>query len=244
MAASSSTLHQLSQLLPLDNSELEQILSYTSTLPKEEAAQHLQNLLGDSPEAIQFIQAYSERGHEKGGAPQAPTHMPDAKSNMTQPQSQSVRSDMDSKHNHGPVVDGKNGGMSAPPPSYAPPAGPPPTSYVANGHRHTNKVVEVAHIRARDEQEMQQALQTLQYQYGIYNSDIEPEHDTDYPCSCAIHQYKYRKWNRYGVQEMWSKAVMYPGEKSYNDNPNQTMFSNNPYRMRVVSPYGYGQMNW
>ncbi|KAK0265246.1 hypothetical protein LTR35_017213 [Friedmanniomyces endolithicus] len=244
MAASSSTLHQLSQLLPLDNSELEQILSYTSTLPKEEAAQHLQNLLGDSPEAIQFIQAYSERGHEKGGAPQVPTHMPDAKSNMTQPQSQSVRSDMDSKHNHGPVTDDKNGGMSAPPPSYAPPAGLPPTSYVANGHRHTNKVVEVAHIRARDEQEMQQALQTLQYQYGIYNSDIEPEHDTDYPCSCAIHQYKYRKWNRYGVQEMWSKAVMYPGEKSYNDNPNQTMFSNNPYRMRVVSPYGYGQMNW
>jgi hypothetical protein len=27
---------------------------------------------------------------------------------------------------------------------------------------------------------MQQALQTVQYSYNIYNSDIEPEHDTDY----------------------------------------------------------------
>ncbi|TKA82607.1 hypothetical protein B0A55_01387 [Friedmanniomyces simplex] len=255
MAASPSTLHQLSQLLPLDNSELEQILSYTSTLPKDEGAQHLGNLLGDSPEANQFVQEFSERGHVNGGTPQVATHVPDAKSNMTQPPSQTAVSDPDSKQDHMPAMDDKNGSASGPPPSYAPPAGPPPTAfappagppptaYVANGHRHTNKVVEAAHLRARDEQEMQQLLQSLQYQYGIYNSDIEPEHDTDYPCSCSIHQYKYRKWNRYGVQEMWSKAVMYPGEKSYNDNPNNTVFSSNPYRMRVVSPYGYGQFTW
>lgn len=64
------------------------------------------------------------------------------------------------------------------------------------------------------QQEMQQALLNLQYQYQIYNSDIEPEHDTDYPCYCPIHQYKQRKWARYGVQDMWSKAVMYPGKLS------------------------------
>jgi len=59
---------------------------------------------------------------------------------------------------------------------------------------------------------MQNALQTLQLQYGIYNSEVEPEHDTDYYCGCPIHRYKLMKWNRYRVQEMWSKAVMYPGK--------------------------------
>lgn len=54
-------------------------------------------------------------------------------------------------------------------------------------------------------------LQSVQYQYRIYNSEIEPEHDSDYPCNCAIHALKRRKWARYGVQKMWSVAVMYPG---------------------------------
>ena len=58
---------------------------------------------------------------------------------------------------------------------------------------------------------MQNELQRLQLQYRIYNSDIEPEHDTEYYCNCAIHQYQQRKWNRLGVQEMSAKAVMYPG---------------------------------
>lgn len=59
---------------------------------------------------------------------------------------------------------------------------------------------------------MQQMLQSLQFKYNIYNSDIEPEHDTDYPCRCDIHRYQAMKWNRYGVQETWAKAVMYPGQ--------------------------------
>jgi hypothetical protein len=61
------------------------------------------------------------------------------------------------------------------------------------------------------QQEMQQMLQNLQFQYGIYNSDIEPEHETDYPCNCPIHQYKWAKFRRYRVQDMWSHAVLYPG---------------------------------
>ena len=58
---------------------------------------------------------------------------------------------------------------------------------------------------------MQNALQTVQLQYRIYNSDIEPEHDTEYYCSCGIHNYQRMKWRRYRVQELWSNAVMYPG---------------------------------
>jgi hypothetical protein len=55
-------------------------------------------------------------------------------------------------------------------------------------------------------------LLNLQYSYQIYNSDIEPEHDTEYYCNCAIHRYQAAKYRRYPVQEMWSRAVMYPGE--------------------------------
>lgn len=64
---------------------------------------------------------------------------------------------------------------------------------------------------------MQNRLQTLQQRYRIYNSDIEPEHDTDYYCNCDIHDYKRRKMVRLGAQEMWSRAVMYPGQYSYLD---------------------------
>ena len=59
---------------------------------------------------------------------------------------------------------------------------------------------------------MQNLLQNLQYQYNIYNPEIEPEHETEFYCGCPIHNYQRIKWNRYGVQEMWSKAVMYPGK--------------------------------
>lgn len=104
------------------------------------------------------------------------------------------------------------------------------------------------------QQEMQNLLQSVQMANGIYNSDIEPEHEFDGYCNCAVHQYKWKKMNRLSVQTMWSKAVMYPGqypskfprtssnllpgEKAYHDCYQMTIFSNNPYRYRVVSPYG------
>lgn len=62
---------------------------------------------------------------------------------------------------------------------------------------------------------MQNALQNLQLQYNIYNSEIEPEHETDYYCNCPIHNYQRMKWSRYGVQDKWSNAVMYPGQYTF-----------------------------
>jgi hypothetical protein len=58
---------------------------------------------------------------------------------------------------------------------------------------------------------MQNELQTLQMSYKIYNPEIEPEHETDYYCSCPVHLYQRMKFARYPVQDMWSHAVMYPG---------------------------------
>lgn len=54
-------------------------------------------------------------------------------------------------------------------------------------------------------------LQNLQFRYRIYNSEIEPEHEVDTLCYCPIHQYQQRKWSRAAVQEVWARAVMYPG---------------------------------
>ena len=50
---------RLSTLLPLDEDSLSQILTYTSTLSPGEAAEHLKNLLGDSPKALEFISSYN-----------------------------------------------------------------------------------------------------------------------------------------------------------------------------------------
>lgn len=137
----------------------------------------------------------------------------------------------------GPANKTKESGTKVdPPPSYAPPA---TTLGGPRSRPHTNAVIQAGNVRARDEQEMQLALQRVQLAYGIYNSDIEPEHELDGYCSCAIHQYKRMKMNRLGVQNMWSKAVMYPGEKAYHDCYQTAFFTNNPYRYQVVSPYGY-----
>lgn len=55
------SLSQLSQLLPLPDEELQQVLDYASTLSKPEAAEHLGNLLGDSPQAVEFISSFNAR---------------------------------------------------------------------------------------------------------------------------------------------------------------------------------------
>lgn len=97
-------------------------------------------------------------------------------------------------------------------PSFTAPSGPLPKTSRAAASKHMNQVTKAAETRARDEQQMQNMLQNVQFQYRIYNNDIIPEHETDYPCYCGICQYQRAKWGRTGVQDMWSKAVVYPGE--------------------------------
>ncbi|KAL1849459.1 hypothetical protein Plec18167_006572 [Paecilomyces lecythidis] len=52
---------RLSQLLPLDEESLTQIITYSATLPKDACAEHLKNLLGDSPAALEFISSFNSR---------------------------------------------------------------------------------------------------------------------------------------------------------------------------------------
>jgi hypothetical protein len=68
MDVSTWALPQLSKLLPLDDDSLKQIISYTESLPNREAADHLQNLLGDSPQALEFITSFNNRRKQKNPA--------------------------------------------------------------------------------------------------------------------------------------------------------------------------------
>ncbi|KAI0592863.1 putative zinc finger motif, C2HC5-type-domain-containing protein [Biscogniauxia sp. FL1348] len=68
------TTHQLSRLLPLPDEELKQVLDYAATLSKSEAVTHFQNLLGDSPEVVDFISSFnSKRQDPKAAAAAAAT---------------------------------------------------------------------------------------------------------------------------------------------------------------------------
>lgn len=52
---------RLSQLLPLDEESLKQIVDYSAGLSKDACADHLKNLLGDSPAALEFITSFNTR---------------------------------------------------------------------------------------------------------------------------------------------------------------------------------------
>lgn len=52
---------QLSRLLSLDEESLKQIITYADTLPKDAAAEHFQNLLGATPQSLEFISSFNAR---------------------------------------------------------------------------------------------------------------------------------------------------------------------------------------
>ncbi|CAG8918359.1 unnamed protein product [Penicillium salamii] len=69
---------KLSQLLPLDPESLSQVIEYAASLSKEACADHLKNLLGDSPAALEFISSFN--AHRE---PQRPPQAPPAQSQST-----------------------------------------------------------------------------------------------------------------------------------------------------------------
>lgn len=64
------SLAQLSQLLPLPEEDLQQMLQYASTLSKPKAAEHFNDLLGDSPLAVDFIASFNS--HRKAPSDSQP----------------------------------------------------------------------------------------------------------------------------------------------------------------------------
>ncbi|KAI2617504.1 zf-C2HC5-domain-containing protein [Hypomontagnella submonticulosa] len=71
------SISQLSRLLPLPDGELKQVIDYAATLSKPEAAEHFRNLLGESPEAVDFIASFnSKRQYPKFSAPASSSNRP------------------------------------------------------------------------------------------------------------------------------------------------------------------------
>ncbi|KZZ96393.1 C2HC5 finger protein [Ascosphaera apis ARSEF 7405] len=59
-------LPRIAQILPLDDESLTQMLEYTNMLSPEEAAAHLQNILGDSPATLEFISGFNSMRRSAG----------------------------------------------------------------------------------------------------------------------------------------------------------------------------------
>ena len=110
-------------------------------------------------------------------------------------------------------------------------------SSVASPRPHTNPVIEAAKVRARDETDTRTLFHLAQRASRIYNPEIEPEHETTLMCDCAVHKYWERKLDRLEVQDQWSRAVMYPGEKAYHDCTRLRFKNHNPYSFKITSPF-------
>ncbi|KAK5115121.1 hypothetical protein LTR62_001818 [Meristemomyces frigidus] len=67
-------LPRLQQLLPLDDDSLKQILQYAESLPKDAAAEHLKNLLGDEPRSLEFISSFNMRRQNAPSAKPQPSN--------------------------------------------------------------------------------------------------------------------------------------------------------------------------
>ncbi|RDW72634.1 C2HC5-type zinc finger protein [Aspergillus mulundensis] len=115
------SLKQLSSILPLDDESLTEILAYTATLSKEEGAEHLKNLLGDSPAAFEFISAFNSRRDD-------PT-----RASTSASVSQSPRPSP--SHTPSPGPGRKNKKTKAPLHSAGPPRQPADFGNVAGGYR-------------------------------------------------------------------------------------------------------------
>lgn len=59
----------LSKFLPLDDESLRQIVTYSASLSKEDSAEHLKNLLGDSPAVLEFISSFNARRSDDQSTP-------------------------------------------------------------------------------------------------------------------------------------------------------------------------------
>ena len=57
-------LPRIGRLLPLDEESLNEILTYSASLSKAAGAEHLQNILGDTPQALDFISSFNSRRKE------------------------------------------------------------------------------------------------------------------------------------------------------------------------------------
>ncbi|KAJ5166135.1 uncharacterized protein N7482_004916 [Penicillium canariense] len=94
-------LPRLSQLLPIDEESLKQIIDYSATLPKDACADHLKNLLGDSPAALEFIASFNARRNDGSPAASSAPSVTSAARNTERPKGKN-RKEKKPLHSAGP----------------------------------------------------------------------------------------------------------------------------------------------
>ncbi|KAK4460003.1 hypothetical protein QBC42DRAFT_230561 [Cladorrhinum samala] len=106
---------QLFQLLPMPDDGLQQVLEYASTLSKAEAAEHFTNMLGDSPQVIEFISTFNARRSDPA-APPSRTQTPSARTPVATAPSSAQNSEVEGvpKNRRGPKK--KKAAIHTPPP--------------------------------------------------------------------------------------------------------------------------------
>lgn len=144
----------LRELLPLSDGELEQIILHASELDDAEATQHFGSLLGDSPKSLEFISYFLDARktlsvRQDIDAGDSSSFLATDSAHMNEETgvngSQLTTSGLDSK-----LVDQKS--ASQPPPYAASPGSQTVrriNQYTST--HHTNDLIEVSKIRARDE---------------------------------------------------------------------------------------------
>ncbi|KAL1970356.1 hypothetical protein VTN77DRAFT_5516 [Rasamsonia byssochlamydoides] len=120
----------LSKLLPLDDESLKQIVTYSAGLSKEAAAEHLKNLLGDTPAVLEFIASFNSR------RPGDPSSTP--QSSTASPRTKDVENDR-SRQNENKNQQKKNKRTKAPLHSTGPPRRPENYGNVAGAYMKADK---------------------------------------------------------------------------------------------------------
>ena len=98
-------LPQLRRLLPLDDQSLQEIVSYSYSLTKQAGAEHLKNLLGDSPQALEFISSFNFRREDTVNS-----KIPEAIEGPPAPKKKQAKHAKTPLHNAGPVRRPENHG--------------------------------------------------------------------------------------------------------------------------------------
>lgn len=95
-------LPRLQRLLPIDDGSLKEIFTYTSSLSKGAAADHLKNLLGDSPQALEFISSFNAR-RTNIPSNQASSAATDAQDGVPAPKKRATKKSKPPLHSAGPA---------------------------------------------------------------------------------------------------------------------------------------------
>ncbi|EME49193.1 hypothetical protein DOTSEDRAFT_68059 [Dothistroma septosporum NZE10] len=83
---------RLQQLLPLDDQSLKKVVIYADTLPKDAAAEHLKNLLGDDAKSLEFISGFNLRRQNAPDSSQSTKSTPSSAAASTSDRTKSPRS--------------------------------------------------------------------------------------------------------------------------------------------------------